>query len=577
MAPEQDGDRGRRGRRRQLAEPRIGDVLGEQKVGREAVLCRGPAGLLSSDPMGKKDPAVDDRRVREPGEMVAERSRTVAVEQEPEDRSGWPVGTPRRGRLVLRQARRRAKASLLDPRPRSCRRVQLEPCQGSGRGPTGDQQLGARVGCDGAERRDPRSEQREVGGAACPTGADEDEVEGSVDVDREPPAPAQVVDLEARHFVEPARQRVVAGKVRDRGQRLDSGDRHHVGRVAIVGECPARLSGSHGDERLPVVCRGQRDRPGAEDDKSAALDVGYEFTESIAEGPIVRWATDDLHVLGAGCDEPAAVMFGERRPGVRDPARQGSGPRIRRWMEDSNGDRRHRSSLAGAASPSGLPQPDTGGVSERTVRAYVGLGANVGDAEATLTEAVRALAALRGTRLRGVSRLYATEPVGVTDQPEFRNAVVALDVPALPDPERGSIALLSALKALERDFGRRTRERWGPRELDLDLLVFGRARVNIERPPAARSIDADSDPAKAAKVLEVPHPAAQSRLFVLAPLADLAPRLVPPGWGETVETARRRQELVEDPSAVRAIGAWDAGRRRWRTGHALTRRTPQPR
>ncbi len=203
-------------------------------------------------------------------------------------------------------------------------------------------------------------------------------------------------------------------------------------------------------------------------------------------------------------------------------------------------------------------------MSERTVRAYIGLGANLGDAEATLTEAVHALAALPGTRLRGVSRLYATEPVGITDQPEFRNAVVALDVPTVADPERGSIALLTVLKELEREFGRRTRRRWGPRELDLDLLVFGRARVNIERPAATRSIDADTDPAKAAKVLEVPHPAAPSRLFVLAPLADLAPRLVPPGWGETVETARRRREREEGADAVRAIGEWDPRNRRWR-------------
>jgi 2-amino-4-hydroxy-6-hydroxymethyldihydropteridine diphosphokinase len=203
-------------------------------------------------------------------------------------------------------------------------------------------------------------------------------------------------------------------------------------------------------------------------------------------------------------------------------------------------------------------------VSERTVRAYIGLGANLGDAEATLTEAVNALGALPGTRLRGVSRLYATEPVGVTDQPEFRNAVVALDVRAPTDPQSGSIALLAALKELEREFGRRTRERWGPRELDLDLLVFGRARVNIERPAATRSIDAETDPAKAAKVLEVPHPAARSRLFVLAPLADLVPGLVPPGWGEAVETARRRREREEGADAVRAIGEWDPRRRRWR-------------
>ena len=63
-------------------------------------------------------------------------------------------------------------------------------------------------------------------------------------------------------------------------------------------------------------------------------------------------------------------------------------------------------------------------MSDRHVRAYIGLGANVGDAEATLAEAVAALAALPGARLRGVSRLYATDPVGVTDQPDFRNAAV---------------------------------------------------------------------------------------------------------------------------------------------------------
>lgn len=194
----------------------------------------------------------------------------------------------------------------------------------------------------------------------------------------------------------------------------------------------------------------------------------------------------------------------------------------------------------------------------------MGLGANLGDAEKTLADAVAALAALPDVRLRGVSRLYATSPVGVTDQPEFRNAVVALDVPAGPDPETGAIDLLARLKALERAFGRRRRERWGPRELDLDLLVFGRARLAIDRPPDGRSVDADTDPAKAARLLEVPHRDAGERLFVLAPLADLAPRLVPPGWHETVETRLRHREAVEGPDAVRAIGAWDATRRRWR-------------
>ena len=194
----------------------------------------------------------------------------------------------------------------------------------------------------------------------------------------------------------------------------------------------------------------------------------------------------------------------------------------------------------------------------------MGLGANVGDAEATLTEAVAALAALPNVRLRGVSRLYATDPVGVTDQPEFRNAAVALDVPAGPHPGAGATDLLARLKELERDFGRRRRRRWGPRELDLDLLVFGRARIAIDRPAEARSIDADTDPAKAARLLEVPHRDAGERLFVLAPLADLAPRLVPPGWHQTVETRRRQRESIEGPTAVRPVGQWDAERRRWR-------------
>ena len=200
---------------------------------------------------------------------------------------------------------------------------------------------------------------------------------------------------------------------------------------------------------------------------------------------------------------------------------------------------------------------------DRRVRAYVGLGANVGDAPATLAWAVEALGSLPGVRVSGVSALYVTAPWGVTDQPDFHNAVVALDVPARPDPVAAAVALLGQLKMLERLAGRRRRGRWGPRELDLDLLVFGRHRVTVERPPAARSNDAGLDPDKAARRLEVPHRDAGERLFVLAPLADLAPRLVPPGWSATVETRRRRAATNEAPDAVRRIGHWDPDRGRW--------------
>jgi 2-amino-4-hydroxy-6-hydroxymethyldihydropteridine diphosphokinase len=217
-------------------------------------------------------------------------------------------------------------------------------------------------------------------------------------------------------------------------------------------------------------------------------------------------------------------------------------------------------SSASEASPRARQRRARGGRRESParVRAYVALGANVGDAPSTLAAAIQALAALPGAELRGVSRLYRTRPVGVTDQPDFHNAAVALDVPPGPDPETGAMALLIALKGIERAFGRRDRERWGPRELDLDLLLFGDHAFRVERAEAAIS----SDPAKVGpQWLEVPHPRARERLFVLAPLADLAPDLTPPGWDETVESARRTREVVEGAAAAVPLARWDSG---WR-------------
>ena len=174
------------------------------------------------------------------------------------------------------------------------------------------------------------------------------------------------------------------------------------------------------------------------------------------------------------------------------------------------------------------------------VRAYIGLGSNMGDSRAALTNAIRALDALPGAKVRGVSRLYATKPVGVIDQPDFMNAVVALDVSSGPDPKTGALALLAALKSIEQAMGRQKRQRWGPREIDLDLLIFGRHQIDIE-PPAE-------------PWLRVPHPETHERLFVLAPLADLAPGLVPPGWTETVESARRRRLVAEGEPAAQVVG-----------------------
>ena len=174
----------------------------------------------------------------------------------------------------------------------------------------------------------------------------------------------------------------------------------------------------------------------------------------------------------------------------------------------------------------------------------------------TLAAAVLELAKLPGAQLAGVSRLYATAPVGVVGQPEFRNAVAALDVASPDPPGRAAGRLLVQLKALERRFGRRQREHWGPRELDLDLLVFGRARIDASRPPGGQS----TDPTKGRLPLVVPHPEARQRLFVLAPLSDLAPDLIPPGWDERVEEARDRREAAEGPNAVRPVARWAGDR-----------------
>lgn len=193
-------------------------------------------------------------------------------------------------------------------------------------------------------------------------------------------------------------------------------------------------------------------------------------------------------------------------------------------------------------------------------RAYVGLGANVGTAQASLERAVVALGALPGTTVGAVSGLYRTRPVGPPAQPDFLNAVAALQVPAAPDPAAAALSLLGGLKDIERALGRQERQRWGPREVDLDLLLFGDHALHIPHDAAGLSAERSSS---GSLWLDVPHPAARERLFVLAPLAELASDLVPPGWDMTVAEASRRAWRREGPSAARRVGAWDAARGRW--------------
>jgi 2-amino-4-hydroxy-6-hydroxymethyldihydropteridine diphosphokinase len=139
------------------------------------------------------------------------------------------------------------------------------------------------------------------------------------------------------------------------------------------------------------------------------------------------------------------------------------------------------------------------------VRAYVGLGSNLGDREATIRRAVELLGARPGIEVLAVSTLRETDPVGYEDQPRFLNGAAALEVDL---PARG---LLDELLAAERELGRdRSREqRWGPRTIDLDLLLYGHETVD--------------EPG-----LTVPHPRLAERQFVLEPLCELDPDLTLP-------------------------------------------------
>jgi 2-amino-4-hydroxy-6-hydroxymethyldihydropteridine diphosphokinase len=151
----------------------------------------------------------------------------------------------------------------------------------------------------------------------------------------------------------------------------------------------------------------------------------------------------------------------------------------------------------------------------RWLPAYVGVGSNLADPEAQVRRALAALARLPGTQWIVSSPLYRTPPFGDVVQPAFVNAVAGLITRLGPDE------LLTHLRALERELGREPpREHWGPRLIDLDLLVVGRETC-------------------ATKALTLPHPGIAGRDFVLYPLADIAPDLDVPGLGRVSELRAR--------------------------------------
>ena len=164
------------------------------------------------------------------------------------------------------------------------------------------------------------------------------------------------------------------------------------------------------------------------------------------------------------------------------------------------------------------------------MKAFIGLGSNLGEREAMIRLSLDDLARLPSTLLVRASSLYDTEPVGEVEQPNFLNAVAQLDT------ELTARQLLWNLQLVERRLGRVRTQRWGPRTIDLDLLLYG--NLIVEEPD-----------------LIVPHPELIRRSFVLVPLVELDPLLVHPGTGETLLS--HLSKLNTRPPVKRGSRLWN--------------------
>jgi 2-amino-4-hydroxy-6-hydroxymethyldihydropteridine diphosphokinase len=156
-------------------------------------------------------------------------------------------------------------------------------------------------------------------------------------------------------------------------------------------------------------------------------------------------------------------------------------------------------------------------------RVHLSLGSNVGDREANLNAAIERLRLVG--EVGAVSSFYETEPVEFTDQPWFLNCAVVLETEKIPQQ------LLKALLGLEQEMGRRRTHSKGPRNIDIDILLFGDSIVN-------------------AQGLTIPHPALTERRFVLEPLAEIAPETQHPVLGKTVQEMR---DALQPGQVVRKV------------------------
>lgn len=150
--------------------------------------------------------------------------------------------------------------------------------------------------------------------------------------------------------------------------------------------------------------------------------------------------------------------------------------------------------------------------------AFIGIGSNLGNSLDLVRQAFQDLASIQQSRLIACSPYYRSDPIGPPNQPDYINAVAVLETGLSPEE------LLMALQAIEHNHGRKRIQRWGPRTLDLDILLYGDLVLRSPR-------------------LHLPHPRLQERSFVLYPLRDVAPKLVIPGLGELDALLRRCPRL----------------------------------
>lgn len=140
---------------------------------------------------------------------------------------------------------------------------------------------------------------------------------------------------------------------------------------------------------------------------------------------------------------------------------------------------------------------------------FIGLGSNVGNREKNVIDAVELLRKEKGIMVKKVSSLYETEPEGVEDQEWFINAVANIETSIMP------LELLRTLKNIESLMGRERTIRWGPRKIDMDILLYGSLVINCPD-------------------LTIPHPLMHRRAFVLVPLAEIAPEVIHPVLNESI-------------------------------------------